>query len=44
MPWRRGFAYATAALLLSLGVLLLVAPDSLPGLTVPSDDTTMHMG
>jgi predicted metal-binding membrane protein len=44
VPWRRGSAYATAALLLSLGVLLLVAPDSIPGLTVPSDDTTMQMG
>jgi predicted metal-binding membrane protein len=35
-PWRRGFAYAVAALLLVLGVLLLVAPESLPGLTIPS--------
>ncbi len=44
VPWRRGMAYATAGLLLALGVLVLLAPDSLPGLTVPSDDTTMHMG
>ena len=44
VPWRRGVAYATAALLLVLGVLILVAPDSLPGLTVPSDNTTMQMG
>ena len=43
VPWRRGFTYATAALLIALGVLLLVAPDALPGLTVPSD-TTMQMG
>jgi predicted metal-binding membrane protein len=35
-PWRRGFAYAVAALLLTLGLLLLVAPDALPGLTIPS--------
>ena len=27
--------YGTAAVLLALGVLLLAAPDALPGLTIP---------
>lgn len=35
LPWGRGTTYGTAALLLVLGVLLLVAPDVLPGLTIP---------
>ena len=43
LPWRRGLTYATAALLLALGVLLLAAPDALPGLTIPSGQT-MPMG
>ncbi|MGH3989895.1 MAG: DUF2182 domain-containing protein [Pseudonocardiaceae bacterium] len=43
LPWRQGVTYATAAVLLSLGVLLLVAPDALPALTIPSGDE-MGMG
>ena len=39
LPWRRGLTYATAALLLVLGVFLLAAPDALPGLTTPSEMT-----
>jgi predicted metal-binding membrane protein len=39
LPWRRVLAYATSALLLALGVLLLVAPQAVPGLTVPSGQT-----
>jgi predicted metal-binding membrane protein len=35
LPWRH-LPVATAALLLGLGVLVLVAPASLPGLTIPS--------
>ena len=35
LPWRRAATYGTAAVLLVLGVLLLVAPDAFPGLTVP---------
>ena len=35
LPWRRVATYGTAALLLVLGVLLVVAPDAIPGLTVP---------
>jgi predicted metal-binding membrane protein len=38
LPWRRGPSYVTALLLLGLGVLVLVAPEALPGLTVPSGD------
>ena len=35
LPWRRVATYGTAALLLALGVLLLVAPHAIPGLTIP---------
>jgi predicted metal-binding membrane protein len=35
LPWRRVATYGTAALLLVLGVLLFLAPDVIPGLTVP---------
>jgi predicted metal-binding membrane protein len=43
LPWRRGLTYATAAILLALGLLLAVAPQALPGLTIPSGQT-MPMG
>jgi predicted metal-binding membrane protein len=35
LPWGRAATYATAALLLVLGVLLVAAPDAIPGLTLP---------
>ncbi|QEC46167.1 DUF2182 domain-containing protein [Baekduia soli] len=35
LPWRRVVTYGTAAILIVLGVLMLAAPDALPGLTVP---------
>ncbi len=35
LPWRSVATYGTAALLLSLGVLLLAAPDLIPALTIP---------
>jgi predicted metal-binding membrane protein len=35
LPWRRTATYGTAALLLVLGVLILVAPQAVPWLTVP---------
>jgi predicted metal-binding membrane protein len=38
LPWGRGATYATAAILLALALLLVAAPDSIPGLTVPGDD------
>src|SRR3954467_13961565 len=37
LPWGRRVTYATALVLLALGVVLLAAPDALPGLTVPGD-------
>ena len=37
LPWGRPVTYATALVLLALGVVLLAAPDALPGLTVPGD-------
>jgi predicted metal-binding membrane protein len=47
LPWRRTAVYGTAMALLALGVLVLVAPDALPGLTVPGHDSmsvTTRMG
>ena len=38
LPWRRVATVGTATLLLVLGVLLLAAPDAIPGLTVPGKD------
>jgi predicted metal-binding membrane protein len=42
LPWRRTATYATAAALLALGVLILVAPHAIPWLTVP-DQQPMQM-
>jgi predicted metal-binding membrane protein len=36
LPWGRAVKYGTAALLVVLGVAVLVAPEAVPGLTVPS--------
>ena len=38
LPWRRTATYGTALTLLVLGVLVLVAPEALPGLSVPDSD------
>jgi predicted metal-binding membrane protein len=35
LPWRRSVTYGTAAILLVLGVLLVAAPDWIPGLMIP---------
>ena len=35
LPWRRAVTYGTAVILGLLGVLLIVAPHAIPGLTVP---------
>jgi predicted metal-binding membrane protein len=43
LPWRRTATYGAAAVLLALGVLVLIAPDALPGLTVPSHDSVPVM-
>jgi predicted metal-binding membrane protein len=37
IPFRRVATYGTAAVLLVLGILLLAAPDAIPGLTVPGN-------
>jgi predicted metal-binding membrane protein len=39
VPSRRFATYGTAALLLALGVLLVVAPDRIPGFSVPGSGT-----
>jgi predicted metal-binding membrane protein len=43
LPWRRTATYGTAVVLIVLGVLVLVAPDALPGLTVPGHDSVPVM-
>ena len=43
LPWRRVATYGTAAILLGLGVLLLVAPDTIPGLTIPHGHSMERM-
>jgi predicted metal-binding membrane protein len=37
IPWRRVGTYGTTLVLVVLGVLVLAAPDALPGFTVPGD-------
>jgi predicted metal-binding membrane protein len=44
LPWRRFATYGTAAVLLALGVLLLVIPDAVPGLTIPAGGMMSPMG
>jgi predicted metal-binding membrane protein len=43
LPWRRTATYSTAAVLLGLGMLLLVAPGALPGLTEPGGSMAPSM-
>jgi predicted metal-binding membrane protein len=44
VPWGRAVTYGTAALLLIVGVLLIAAPDAIPGLTLPGSDGGMGGG
>jgi predicted metal-binding membrane protein len=44
LPWRRVATYGTAGVLLSLGVLLFVLPDAVPGLTIPGSGMMSPMG
>jgi predicted metal-binding membrane protein len=44
LPWDRPVRYGTAAVLLALGVVLVAAPDAIPGLTIPGDGMGMGMG
>ena len=43
LPWRRVATFGTAAILLVLGVLLLAAPDAVPGLTIPGHGPMQQM-
>ena len=43
LPWRRPATYGTAGILLALGVVLLVAPDAIPALTIPGHDAMSPM-
>jgi predicted metal-binding membrane protein len=43
LPWGRAVTYGTAAILLLLGVLLVVAPEAIPGLTLPGDGSMNQM-
>jgi predicted metal-binding membrane protein len=43
VPFRRAVTYSTAALLVLLAVGLLVAPDAVPGLSIPGEDDHMTM-
>jgi predicted metal-binding membrane protein len=38
VPLRRAATFATAGVLFALGLLLLTAPDAIPGLTIPGSD------
>jgi predicted metal-binding membrane protein len=41
LPWRRIATYGTAAVLLGLGVLVFLAPQALPALTIPTGHMSM---
>jgi predicted metal-binding membrane protein len=41
LPWRRTVTYATAGLLLVLGIAVLAAPGDVPGLTLPGSGGMM---
>ena len=43
IPWRRVATYTTTLILVVLGVLMLAAPDTLPGLTVPGQSPMPSM-
>jgi predicted metal-binding membrane protein len=43
LPWRRAAIFATTTLLLVLGILLLTAPQDIPGLVLPTGDSMGEM-
>lgn len=43
LPWRRIATYGTAAVLVALGVLVLVVPTAIPGLTIPESGSVSQM-
>jgi len=44
IPSRQAATYGTAAVLLALGVLLILAPDAIPTLTIPGNGSMTQMG
>jgi predicted metal-binding membrane protein len=42
VPWERPARWATAGALVVLGVLLIAAPEAIPGLTIPGDGMEMQ--
>jgi predicted metal-binding membrane protein len=44
LPWRSVATYGTAGVLLALGMLMLVAPDAIPALTIPGTGSMSGMG
>ena len=43
VPWRRAATFGTAAILLTLGALLLATPNAIPGLTIPGSGSMTNM-
>ena len=43
LPWARVATYGTAAILLTLGILIVVVPDAIPGLTIPGEGSMTEM-
>jgi predicted metal-binding membrane protein len=43
IPWRRVATHGTAAVLLGLGLLVLIAPGAIPGLNTPNQTPTREM-
>ena len=43
LPWRHVATYGATAVLLALGLLLLAAPDAVPGLTIPASGSMSQM-
>jgi predicted metal-binding membrane protein len=41
LPWKRVATYGTAGALLAIGILLVVSPDAVPGLTIPGGMQSM---
>jgi predicted metal-binding membrane protein len=41
LPWRRTATYGTTLILVALGLLMLAAPEAIPGLTIPDENGSM---
>lgn len=44
LPWRRTVVYSTALMLVVFGVMLMLSPDAIPGLTIPDHGGAMMSG